>query len=326
MSRGWGIVIFFFIFALSLLAKQNVNLYHSYELTASDYKIIRWNIPKDSLHYFDEYIEETVDKNGRVIELKFLKNGKFTKDRLCYLPDIVRFEYPSNNIIIVKEYNADGTKLEDEDCPYTDNYKTIYKLDNNKNLIKPKDFTYIGYYLKSFAKLNRVFPINDNFNFQDTEIYNKVEEEDALKCIIPSNPEKKITEIEFYKSYLDSFKFDDYLVNNKTNLLKGKLDLDYFKSLPKEIKENIVAEYNKAKSPNFAGKYLILSWGCGSPCQENVIIDYENGKIVHSFSSSLGIDFKKNSRLVIINPPSKDFYDKDYRTTVGEPSYFVFQN
>lgn len=57
---------------------------------------------------------------------------------------------------------------------------------------------------------------------------------------------------------------------------------------------------------NFAGKYVLISWGCGTMCQTIAIVDADNGNIYFApFSSSLGVEFKKDSSLLIVNPPNK---------------------
>jgi len=55
---------------------------------------------------------------------------------------------------------------------------------------------------------------------------------------------------------------------------------------------------------NFAGKYSVATWGCGSGCQESTIIDLQTGKIsAFGIQSDLDVSYKKDSRLFIVNPP-----------------------
>jgi hypothetical protein len=56
-----------------------------------------------------------------------------------------------------------------------------------------------------------------------------------------------------------------------------------------------------AEGINFAGKYTMVTWGCGSPCQGMALVDRETGRIRTGYGSSLGIGFRKNSRLIIVN-------------------------
>ncbi|MBS0271221.1 MAG: hypothetical protein JSR85_01065 [Proteobacteria bacterium] len=57
--------------------------------------------------------------------------------------------------------------------------------------------------------------------------------------------------------------------------------------------------------PNYAGHYTIVTIGCGTQCQDNWLIDAKTGKILARFQSMIGITYKKNSFLVIINPPDE---------------------
>jgi hypothetical protein len=83
---------------------------------------------------------------------------------------------------------------------------------------------------------------------------------------------------------------------------------------------------------NFAGHYIITGWGCGTGCTNGAVIDTRNGKVIwpvqlYNLDASYGegysdkqIDFRKNSRLIIIHgrpgtgdensdaPPSGDYY------------------
>ncbi len=62
-----------------------------------------------------------------------------------------------------------------------------------------------------------------------------------------------------------------------------------------------------AKSgPNFAGHYTVVSFGCGTQCQDNWIIDAKSGKILYRFSSVLGTQYHLDSSLLIINPADLD--------------------
>gem|GEM_PF-4862525 len=53
---------------------------------------------------------------------------------------------------------------------------------------------------------------------------------------------------------------------------------------------------------NFAGHYCFAYWGCGSPCQEAVIVDVKTGLIYDAPPASYGYKFTSTSRLVVVNP------------------------
>jgi len=118
-----------FIFSIFPLLAQNKILYHAYEPNASDYMITRWNIQKDSLSGYKWYVEETVNQDGRVVQLRFLENGNPCHFTLCYLSNIIKYEYPDSFHIIQTEYECDGiTPVNALECEV--NYKTIYTLDS----------------------------------------------------------------------------------------------------------------------------------------------------------------------------------------------------
>ncbi len=43
-----------------------------------------------------------------------------------------------------------------------------------------------------------------------------------------------------------------------------------------------------AKGPNFAGRFTVVQWGCGSACVETVIVDAGNGTVFHLPGAELG--------------------------------------
>jgi len=72
----------------------------------------------------------------------------------------------------------------------------------------------------------------------------------------------------------------------------------------------------KGPGPNFAGHYIIVTWGCGSPCLMAAIVDLKAGRIFpppfhpgpgHSYFQvrwefpSKALDYRLNSRLLIAN-------------------------
>jgi hypothetical protein len=43
-----------------------------------------------------------------------------------------------------------------------------------------------------------------------------------------------------------------------------------------------------AKGPNFAGRFTVVQWGCGSGCVSTVIVDAGNGTVYHLPGAELG--------------------------------------
>lgn len=98
--------------------------------------------------------------------------------------------------------------------------------------------------------------------------------------------------------------FDDFKVSIEN--VKAKLDLNSHE-LGRQFRTAIRESYNDSENL-FAGHYIFATWGCGVPCQMNVLIDRRTGKIYDAPSSSVGSEFKKDSRMLIINPPEEKNY------------------
>ncbi|MBT1712188.1 hypothetical protein KK062_28360 [Fulvivirgaceae bacterium PWU5] len=123
------------------------------------------------------------------------------------------------------------------------------------------------------------------------------------------------TTIEKGKIYHSSIKFEPYISfqdfqtdSVDMGTAKATLDLSSKKGAGM-FKTRIRNAYN-ADTVNFAGHYTFASWGCGSPCQQAVIVDRRTGKVYDAPGATRGYCFKPNSRMLIVNPPdSTGFYD-----------------
>lgn len=93
-------------------------------------------------------------------------------------------------------------------------------------------------------------------------------------------------------------KFEQYPA---TNTFKGRLTFDRFgcgRKFRDQIKYAI-----RTQGVNFAGDSLLVEWGCGSYCQSHGIVYGPTGKVNCELpTSQVGAKFKKNSRLIILNP------------------------
>lgn len=96
-------------------------------------------------------------------------------------------------------------------------------------------------------------------------------------------------------------RFESYAV---TNVFRGKpapLDL---KSHPRAREYRTRLREGAKEKPNFAGSYTLVTWGCGSPCQEVALIDARDGKVYFApFVTSLGGRFRSDSRLFVADAP-----------------------
>jgi hypothetical protein len=107
----------------------------------------------------------------------------------------------------------------------------------------------------------------------------------------------KYDNLKIYRKYQPQKSFNDYQVD----IYNGKLADPDFSSNP-DAKLYITRIKDEcAKGINFAGHYTLVIWGCGSPCQSGVIIDRKTGKIFGGYDSTLGSEFKKDSKMIIKN-------------------------
>lgn len=93
------------------------------------------------------------------------------------------------------------------------------------------------------------------------------------------------------------YKFEDYPIVEKMEGTSQPLNL---KSHPRgfEFKTRITEAYKNG--PNFAGHYTVVEWGCGTGCQNHVIVDNLTGNIIENeIASNFGIEYRKDSRLLV---------------------------
>jgi hypothetical protein len=114
--------------------------------------------------------------------------------------------------------------------------------------------------------------------------------------------------------------FDDFKVSTINNKNKAKLDLSSNKDA-RYFRTRLRNEY-EADTSNFGGHYTFIDWGCGSPCQNSLLIDRQTGKIYDSPEASLGYEYYPDSRMLLVNPPdTSGFYDDCYYC---KPIIYVF--
>jgi len=115
--------------------------------------------------------------------------------------------------------------------------------------------------------------------------------------------------------------FEKYLVEKEKFFVPAPLDLAS-NLIGAQFKTKISEGYTN--QPNFAGKYTIVSWGCGTDCFGWVIVNNATGKIFGDYmtekllngGSSYGISFDIKSNLLIINPSEVD--DPEYFKNMDE--------
>jgi hypothetical protein len=101
-----------------------------------------------------------------------------------------------------------------------------------------------------------------------------------------------------------------YFVKSLTIRLNKKLDFsnyEYKKMFITRTQEEV-----SSKGVNFAGHFCFVYWGCGSPCQMSAVVDMKTGKVYNGINASNGYEYRKDSRLLIVNPPdSANWYNKN---------------
>jgi len=100
--------------------------------------------------------------------------------------------------------------------------------------------------------------------------------------------------------------FEDFPVDT---IYKGtKAPIDYKGNPTASLYRTVITYGYKRDSLNFAGHYCLVGWMCGAPCQDGVIIDLINGKVYNIPNASQGYVYKKDSRMLIVNPPDSTGY------------------
>lgn len=136
-----------------------------------------------------------------------------------------------------------------------------------------------------------IIKISDSLKYRDFKI---VDFKDDM-LVVAKNLKEETFEI--YEKYNPKSTFTDY----KVKVFHGKLVEPDFNNYP-WAKRYITTITNECKNGiNFAGKYTLVIWGCGSPCQAGAIVDRTNGKIYDGYFSAYDSEFKKDSKLIITN-------------------------
>lgn len=111
-----------------------------------------------------------------------------------------------------------------------------------------------------------------------------------------------------------SQKFQPYISFNDFKVAhlfdSKKAPIKYNSNITARRYKTVITEAYNKEGQNFAGHYCFTYWGCGSPCQESALVDLEDGKVYDGPAASLAYAFKKNSTMLIVNPPdSAGFYE-----------------
>ncbi|MBB6611893.1 hypothetical protein H7F15_12650 [Pontibacter sp. Tf4] len=137
-----------------------------------------------------------------------------------------------------------------------------------------------------------------------------------------THPKEDLDQYEHYRitteEYMNSGNY------NVPNMFRGKLAPIDEESHKDARSFKIALREGMAKGVNFAGKYTVVSVGCGTTCQQHFIVDRETGKIVEKIQSSVGAKFSENSRIFIVNPPDSTLNYKECNYCT--PEVYEMQN
>jgi hypothetical protein len=94
-------------------------------------------------------------------------------------------------------------------------------------------------------------------------------------------------------------RFEDFHVEHVYAGAPGKIDLSSdptARQFPTNLREGI------KQGVNFAGEFTIITWGCGTNCSQSAIVHTESGRVSGWFDSCGAEVYKRDSRLLIVNP------------------------
>lgn len=97
--------------------------------------------------------------------------------------------------------------------------------------------------------------------------------------------------------------FDDFLVND---VYSGRARVD-FTTLPEASMHRTAITQDVNRGVNFAGTYVVSTWGCGGGCRGSAVINGQSGAILaYDLRSSSDETFKLESSLLLLDPESVD--------------------
>jgi hypothetical protein len=146
-------------------------------------------------------------------------------------------------------------------------------------------------------KINPI--INNEHIIEDTILKN-----DSM-IVIKNN--MSIDTLFYFYSNQENKKFK---VEEKNIKLVRELDFSNYEY--KKMFITVIRNGVKENGVNFAGSFCFVYWGCGSPCQSSAVVDMKTGIVYNGINSAVGYQFKKDSKILIVNPTdSTNYYPKN---------------
>lgn len=149
--------------------------------------------------------------------------------------------------------------------------------------------------------------------------------EDQLRRDSLKAPDSLDNNPEIYQRYrlrMDAYQSDAaFQVQEAYSGQSAQLDVT---SHPEATKHLSALQNGLQQEMNFAGRYTVVTVGCGTTCQEHFVIDRQQGKVLDKVQSSTGAQYRPDSRIFIVNPPdsSHNYIDCPY----CEPEAYAFEN
>jgi hypothetical protein len=169
---------------------QTKVLYHEYRPTDSGISnIIRWDIPDSILPKWN--LKETVDGNGRVVELQFYDYKKLNDNHVCGFIPWIKFYYPNDSTISESYFDCKGNLMGDIECGNPSQIK-YYLAKDKKTIIRYEMEIFIDTlsYLKNGYSKEKIMQISKelklNFILKDVEYYSMSKAK--LNLISPAIP------------------------------------------------------------------------------------------------------------------------------------------
>jgi len=115
--------------------------------------------------------------------------------------------------------------------------------------------------------------------------------------------------------------FEDYAV---TDIYRGAPKAVDFSSYPEAAQFKTAISTAVARGANFAGRYAMAEWGCGTSCQDHALVDVATGQIIiYGLPSFYGVEYRSNSSLLIVNPQDNLPNDSEQVITTD---FYVFSD
>jgi hypothetical protein len=82
-----------------------------------------------------------------------------------------------------------------------------------------------------------------------------------------------------------------------------------------------------AQGPNFAGRYTVVVWGCGSGCQIVAVVDARTGRLSpETLHTMNGVSFRRASALLIADPVDSADPPPPGCASCGTPAAYVWRD